>query len=227
MPTAPYLAPSYGAPSYLPPELAGSPPHAAPAGVPGPYGPAGYYPPSYVPRELLGSPVVAPPPARTPPGRARAARWLFWAYAPPPPPPPDDLVDAVEARILALLVPSPLTWFGTGQAPPGQALPYAELGAFDELAEYQSEGEDGSAPYDDRGELPIAVYAGTDSAAKSLGRLVQARLVDAPLAFLDGELLQLRRGRRSGPSLDPDPAPGGGDCWSVQLSFPTITARVT
>lgn len=146
------------------------------------------------------------------------------------PPLPDDLVDAIVALVQSTMVSTgQLTWFGSGEAPGWDeaTLPYARILEFAEDAEYQSEDEAGSSPYDDRASIPIAVYASTAAAAKSLGKILSNALTDAPLAFDDGELLYLRRVSKSNPSIDPDDAPDGGDCWSVNLIFPAITAKST
>lgn len=136
----------------------------------------------------------------------------------------DDLADAVEAHLSAALVPGWLTWVGAGKAPPGTRQPYARVGDLDEDADY--DGLDAhSAPYDDTGAFPILVLASTDAQAKALGKLVAAALNDAPLRFADGELLQIRRGPRGAPVLDPSPAPGGEACWVVHLIFRTICSR--
>ena len=141
---------------------------------------------------------------------------------------PYDLVDAVVARLQAALVATgPLTWLGTGLAPPETDLPYAEIGEPEDEAEYQSEGEDGWAPYDDRTTIPISIFAPTAKGAKDLANLVEKSLNDAPLTFLAGELLYLRRAARANPALDPDPAPDGGDCWSVPMTFMAITSKTT
>lgn len=50
---SPYLAPSYGATSYIPPEIVGGPPTTR--GLSGPYGCGDYYPRSYLPGELVGA----------------------------------------------------------------------------------------------------------------------------------------------------------------------------
>jgi hypothetical protein len=138
--------------------------------------------------------------------------------------PPGPIVELVQG---SLVVNGLLTWFGTGM-PMEPTLPYADLGEFEEEADYQSEDDDGSAPYEDRAEIPVSIYASSASECKTLGRQLASTLTDAALTFSDGELLYLRRAKKgSAPTLDPDPAPGGGDCWSLLVTFKAITSKTT
>lgn len=130
---------------------------------------------------------------------------------------PDDLVDAVVARVRARLIdvdaPS-LTWFGPGEAPDRQPLPYATISEPDEDDTYWNTQGDGLAD----GHLEISVFAGDKKSARWTGHLIKEALNDAPLLFSAGTLVYLRQsGRTAG--LDPDPAPGGGDCWSEIRQF--------
>jgi hypothetical protein len=128
---------------------------------------------------------------------------------------PDDLVDAVVARLQSLLVASgPLTWFGTGDAEAGQALPYGDLVEPDEDDSDLNTSGDREAD----GQLEIHFYAADKKSAKRLGDLAEASLKDAPLLFSAGWLVYLRQSSRSA-VLDPDPAPGGGDCWDETRLF--------
>jgi hypothetical protein len=135
----------------------------------------------------------------------------------PTPPFPDDLVDAVVARVQLLMVQAgPLTWFGTGINPGADVdpLPYASLGEPDEDDSYWTTQGDGAAD----GHLVITCYAGTKKAARKLGDQMFAAMQDAPLQFAAGRLVYLRQVGRSA-ELDPDPAPGGGDCWAEIRQF--------
>lgn len=134
---------------------------------------------------------------------------------------PDDLVDAVVARALALLVgPGTLAWFGTGLAPPGVVLPYAELAEPEEDDSYWTTDGDGLA----EGHLEIACFAATKKAARAIGDRVAGALEDAPLRFAAGILVYLRQSGRTA-ALDPDPAPGGGDCWAEIRQFKYIYSQ--
>jgi hypothetical protein len=130
-------------------------------------------------------------------------------------PTPDDLVDAVVGRLRSTLVAAgALTWAGTGLAPPGQALPYLSVGEPDEA---DSALDTQGAQLAD-GHLALTAYAGTKKAARLAADRAFAALQDAPLEFLAGSLVLLRQVGRSA-ELDPDPAPGGGDCWQEARSF--------
>jgi hypothetical protein len=132
-----------------------------------------------------------------------------------PGPLPDDLVDAALARLESTLVAAgALTWAGTGLAPPGQALPYCSAGEPDEADEALDTQGDQLAD----GHLMLTCYAGSKKAARLAGDRVAAALQDAPLEFLAGSLVLLRQVGRSA-MLDPDPAPGGGDCWQEVRTF--------
>lgn len=183
-------------------------PGKAPGGPGAPAGPTGQlglYPGSLFPASLF-------PPS------------LFPGSAGPLPtgPIPDDLVDAVVARIRARLVlAGSLTWFGTGPAPsgagsarPGPDLPYAQLGEPDEDDSWWTTSADQLAT----GHLAVSCYAATKKAARLAGDRVAAALNDAPLAFSAGVLVYLRQSARTA-TLDPDPAPGGGDCWVEARQF--------
>jgi hypothetical protein len=130
-------------------------------------------------------------------------------------PTPDDLVDAVVGRLRSTLVAAgALTWAGTGLAPPGQDLPYCSVGEPDEDTTYLD--TDGSAMAD--GHLVLTCYADGKKAARLAGDRAARSLQDCPLVFAAGSLVLLRQASRSA-ELDPDPAPGGGDCWQEARTF--------
>jgi hypothetical protein len=128
----------------------------------------------------------------------------------------DDLVDAVVALVRTAMVPGVLTWFGTGTSPGfGTApLPYGVLHEPDEDDDDLNTSGDRTA----EGHLEIHCYAPTKKAARKLGDAIEASLKDAPLEFTAGWLVYLRQSGRTA-ELDPDPAPGGGDCWDELRMF--------
>jgi hypothetical protein len=130
---------------------------------------------------------------------------------------PGDFLDAVVARVQAQLVATAkLTWFGTCESPGfGQAaLPYGVLSEPDEDTTFWSTQGDGLA----EGHIEIQCFAPTKKAARLLGDLCFSALHDAPLQFAAGLLIYLRQSGRTA-FLDPDPAPGGGDCWVETRTF--------
>ena len=131
-----------------------------------------------------------------------------------PPPAALTLVDAVVARIESSLVAGGvLTWFGTGfEVEP--EMPFGRLEEPDESDTYWTTEGDGQGD----GHLVIHCYAGTKGQAESLGLALFAQLQDAPLAFRSGILTYLRQSGRSC-HQDPDPFPGGGDCWDETRQF--------
>lgn len=132
-----------------------------------------------------------------------------------PAPVAEDLTGAIlDALRAALVGPGPLTWAGLDLAEPGQPLPYAVALEPDEADSNLNTGGDLLAD----GHVNINVYAATKRDAIALGRRVAAVLQDAPLRFAAGTLVYLRGASRSA-ALDPDPAPGGGDCWQESRVF--------
>jgi Protein of unknown function (DUF3168) len=130
---------------------------------------------------------------------------------------PSDLVDAIVALVGAELVPVDLNWFGTGM-PEQPVLPYADLAEPDE-------DDSDLNTYGDRmaeGHLEITCYASTKKAARLLGDQVAAAIGAAVVAgtvlFAAGTLVYLRQSGRAA-TPDPDPAPGGGDCWDETRQF--------
>jgi hypothetical protein len=213
--------------SYFP----GSEPATPPQGTPTPG--IGYFsawclgpPCSYFP----GSEPATPPQGTPTPGIGYFSAWCLGppcSYFSGSEPSFLDLVDALVSVVqLEMVATGSLTWFGAGKAPPRQALPYAEIEGFDEEPDWQSDNLDGTVPFDDYADIPINIYASTKFAAKQLGRQLARLLTDAPLLFIDGDLLLLRRGSKGTAELDPDPAPGGGDCWQLPILFHAITAKV-
>lgn len=141
------------------------------------------------------------------------SRWYF----PESGPLYSDLVDAVVALVeRSMVAPGSLTWFGTGTSPGfGTApLPYAVLHEPDEDDEDLNTSGDRMA----EGHLEVHCYGPTKKAARALGDRVEALLKDSPLQFSAGWLVYLRQSGRSA-VLDPDPAPGGGDCWDEVRLF--------
>ena len=134
---------------------------------------------------------------------------------------PADLVQAVVAKINSTLVAAgTLTWFGSGEDIGASAtLPYAVLAEPDEDDEYSSTSGDSIAT----GHLEIHCYAATKVASKALGVAVAKQLNDAPLVFSNGLLMYLRQSSRTN-DIDPDPAPGGGDCWDETRIFMFMVA---
>lgn len=129
----------------------------------------------------------------------------------------DDLVDAVVALVQLALVPAQLTWFGTGE-PEQPTLPYADLAEPDEDDTDLNTSGDRTA----EGHLEITCYASSKKAARLMGDRVNAAIVAAVQAgtvlFAAGTLVYLRQSSRTA-MLDPDPAPGGGDCWDETRQF--------
>jgi hypothetical protein len=132
-----------------------------------------------------------------------------------PAPAPDDFTDAVILHLnSALVAPGLLTWAGLDLAEPGTGLPYAVVLEPDESDSALNTEGDQLAD----GHLAIACYAASKKEARLAGDRVSAALQDAALAFAAGDLVFLRQESRSA-ALDPDPAPGGGDCWQESRVF--------
>lgn len=130
---------------------------------------------------------------------------------------PSDLVDAVVARVQAQLVEAgTLTWFGTGVNPGFDTapLPYGQVGEPDEDNEDLNTQGDRTAD----GHLEITCFGPTKKEARALGDRVASALTTPPLAFTAGILVYFRQSGRTA-SLDPDPAPDGGDCWAEVRQF--------
>jgi Protein of unknown function (DUF3168) len=158
----------------------------------------------------------------------------------PTPPLPDDLVDAIEALLTSLMLAptGPLTWIGAGLAPPGQDLPYLSYGEPDEDDALWST----TGGRQCEGHLAITCYASAKKKARALGDSVSAILRAAalaqqgastddpellavmpslpsnPLLFAAGSLFLLQQPGRT-LTLDPDPAPEGGNCWVETRQF--------
>lgn len=129
---------------------------------------------------------------------------------------PDDLVDAITAQVRPAMVDpaGPLSAFLNQNAGPDQLLPFAVLLEPDEDDEYWSTEGDALAD----GHLQVTIYAGDKKSARLLGDRVSALIHDAPLEFQAGTLVYLRQSSRLA-ALDPDPGPGGGDCWQEVRIF--------
>lgn len=145
-----------------------------------------------------------------------------------PPPPAADLVEAAVAYLtarpeLAAAFGTPL-WCWGEEAPRRTPYPFAVLTSALEASSWASVDADGDVPYQDDLQLAVAVYATDKDLARSLGRLLESALDDAPLAFATGQLLLIRRASRS-TAKGPGYGPGGVDAWQCALTFECSVAR--
>ena len=107
-----------------------------------------------------------------------------------------DLVAAMIERIRdqcgALLGDTPTTpkIFADYAGP--VAMPYVSLFEIDETDAYQSWSRDQVITYVVDGTIQVSIFARVRLQSRDLGRAIETCLIDAPLEFADGELLEMR-----------------------------------
>ncbi len=135
-----------------------------------------------------------------------------------PNPLPDDLPDAIELRVEALVAAGVFTWFGIGLAPNGTNLPYASYGEPDEATKRHDTAGSRLA----QGTFQIQIFAAGKKTARGLGdrlaAFLAARYLAGGLAFANGHLFDWLATSRT-VSRDPDPGPGGVVVWAETRLF--------
>jgi hypothetical protein len=173
-----------------------------------------------------GTPTIATSSSITPP--PAVATWATGTWDADFAVGPEDLIEAIQRYLEALMVPSLVTWVGAGQLPPGYGLPFVAIGDPDETIDAQEDGSD-HPPFDDEGMVAIRTIAATREQAKALSKTCAARypvgLTLAPLTFLDGQLQMIRRVSRGAPVLEDEHAAAGDQVWVAHLMFATITSK--
>jgi hypothetical protein len=146
---------------------------------------------------------AAPPAPSTPPARWPPAHFLILCQPPvvASAPLPATFIEAIglalqgDSVLMAMLGSDggwPVKVFYE-QARVRTRLPYLVFTDVGTDVEYETAGPDGAIPYTDRRTLQFAAFARDTVSAIAIIRRVGAAIVDAPLVFQHGELLEIRQ----------------------------------
>jgi hypothetical protein len=141
------------------------------------------------------------------------------------PPIPVDLLEAVIAWLNAdTNVMAAVTAVAGDEAAVDTGFPYLVCIDVDGPTDYQSQTADGSIPYDDHASIQVTIVGVGKESVRSLTRVVDKSLNDAPLVFTAGTLNWFRRKTKPHDELDPDRGPNGADVWRRILIYDALIA---